>query len=158
MKIVSRITKALKGNTGNILRKGVGVAALGMVGYDAHYIGKLQADLYASERDALGTAHYLNNSMYSNSMSKLTDGVKNTAYNMELDQGWRRFFNLGIGYVKGFSSMLVSHVVPFALGLGALLTKGLPSKICAGGLGVYGAFKLVKNFFGIGTPGGPLNQ
>ena len=79
MKIVSRITKALKGNTGNILRKGVGVAALGMVGYDAHYIGKLQADLYASERDALGTAHYLNNSMYSNSMSKLTDGVKNTA-------------------------------------------------------------------------------
>jgi hypothetical protein len=90
-------------------------------------------------------------------MSKIADKVKNTSYEMELDQGWRRFFNLGIGYIKGFTSMLVSHVVPFGLGIGALVSKGKTSKICAGALTAYGLFAGVKNFFGIGNPRGPLD-
>lgn len=157
MKILSKISTTLKGNTGKYLAKGVGVAALGLVGYDAHNIGKMQADFYASEKDAKATAYYLNNTLYSNDMSAVRDSVKNTAYEMELDQGWRRFFNLGIGYVKGFTSMLVSHVIPLGLGAGALLAKGKASKICAGAFGIYAMCKVVKDFFGIGTPRGPIN-
>lgn len=153
MKIVNTIRRTFK-HPGNLITKGIGLAALGCVGYDAHYVGKIQSDLYASERDAENVKYYLNNSLYSTNMSKIQEGIKDASYTMELDCGWKRFINSGIGYLKGFSSMLVSHVVPFGLGLGALLTKGKASKICAGGLGIYAVYEVLKNFFGLGTPKG----
>ncbi len=154
MKILNNIRRCISNNTGKVITKGVGLAALGLVGYDAHYIGKLQADLYSSEKDADAAAYFLNNSMYSTNMSKVQAGIKDSAYTMELDQGWRRFINSGIGYIKGFTSMLVSHVVPFGLGLGALLAKGKAGKICAGGLGIYASYEFLKNFFGLGNAKG----
>lgn len=156
MSVLNTITRKLSGNIGNYAAKGVGLATLGLVGYDAHRVAKLESDTYATEKDVSAASHYLNNSLYNSGMSTVAQKVKDGAFGMEIDQTWRRFFNLGIGYVKGFTSMLTSHVVPFALGLGALLTKGLPSKICAGTALVYGFGKLVVNFFGIGVPKGPL--
>lgn len=154
MKVGNIVRKVLPKNPAKWATKGIGIAALGAVAYDAHYLGKIQADLYSSEKDAASTGYYLNNSMYSTNMSKIQEGIKDASYEMELDCGWKRFINEGVGYVKGFTSMLVSHIVPFGLGLGALLSKGLPSKICAGGLGIYASYEVLKNFFGWGTPGG----
>lgn len=154
MRIGNITKKVLPKNPAKWVTKGIGAVALGAVAYDAHYLGKIQADLYSSEKDAASTGYYLNNSMYSTNMSKIQEGIKDASYEMELDCGWKRFINEGVGYVKGFTSMLVSHIVPFGLGLGALLSKGLPSKICAGGLGIYAGYEFVKNFFGWGTPGG----
>ncbi len=156
MSVLRNITRSLSGNIGKYAAKGVGLATVAMVGYDAHKIAKFEGDTYATERDVSAAAHYLNNSLYNSGMSTIAQKVKDGAFALEIDQTWRRFFNLGIGYVKGFSSMLTNHVVPFALGLGALLTKGLPSKICAGAALAYGFGKLVVNFFGIGVPRGPL--
>lgn len=154
MRIGHIAKKVLPKNPAKWVTKGIGAVALGAVAYDAHYLGKIQADLYSSEKDAASTGYYLNNSLYSTNMSKIQEGIKDASYEMELDCGWKRFINEGVGYVKGFTSMLVSHIVPFGLGLGALLSKGLPSKICAGGLGIYASYEFVKNFFGWGTPGG----
>ena len=157
MRIFHKISTALQGNTEKYLTKGAGVAGMGLVGYESHNIGKMQADLYASESDAKNSAFYLNNTLYSNDMSLIRDGIKNSAYEMELDQGWRRFFNLGIGYVKGFTSMLVSNVIPFGLGAGALFTKGKTAKLCAGALGIYALGIFIKDFFALGTPKGPID-
>lgn len=154
MRIGHIAKKVLPKNPAKWVTKGIGAVALGAVAYDAHYLGKIQADLYSSEKDAASTGYYLNNSLYSTNMSKIQEGIKDASYEMELDCGWKRFINEGVGYVKGFTSMLVSHIVPFGLGLGALLSKGLPSKICAGGLGIYAGYEFVKNFFGWGTPAG----
>lgn len=137
-----------------IISRGIGLAALGMVAYDAHYLGKVKSDLYASEKDASSTGYYLNNSMYSDSMSKVQERVRTLSFTTELDQIWKRFLNEPIGYIKGFTSMLVNHAIPFALGVGALLAPKTISKVCAGGLGVYGAYQFLKNFFGWGTPPG----
>lgn len=150
------IATTIKNNAGKYLKKGMGLAALGLVGYESHYIGKIQADRYATERDALATSRYLNNTMYNNDLSPVRQGIKQTAYEWELDQGWRRFFNLGIGYIKGFGSMLVNNVIPLGLGLATLLTKGKASTISAIALGVYALGSAIKNFFGIGVPKGPL--
>ena len=136
------------------LARGVGLAGLGVVAYDAHYVGKMKSDFFASERDAKTAQYYLNNSNYLDSLSKSKEKVKNWAYNTNLDNTWRRFINEGVGYVYGFTSMLISHVIPLGLGLTALLTKGKTSKISAGALAVYGAVKFVKNFFGLGIPPG----
>jgi hypothetical protein len=131
-----------------------GIAALGYVAHDAHYVGKIQSDLYASERDASNVGYYLNNEMHNSSMSLIQDKIKQKSYDMELDHTYKRFFNEGIGYIKGFTSMLVDHVVPLALGLGATFLKGVPKKISAIGIGIYGGYIFLKNFFGIGTPPG----
>jgi len=156
MNVLRNITRNISGNWSKYAAKGVGLATLGLVGYDAHCVAKLQGDMYATEKDVYSACSYLNNTLYNPGMSTVAQKVKNGAFGMEVDQTWRRFFNLGIGYVKGFTSMLTNHVVPFALGLGALLTKGTASKICAGTAVLYGLGKAIVNFFGIGVPRGPL--
>lgn len=132
----------------------VGLATLGAVGYDAHYIGKMQSDLYASEKDAGYTSYFLNNDMYNTSMSKIQDSIKEASFSTELDVTWKRFFNEGIGYIKGFTSKLVCSIVPLALGLTAVFGKGAIKTAGAVGAGIYGAYVFIKNFFGIGTPPG----
>lgn len=151
MAILSRIRSVLPSAT-TLITKGVGLAALGIVAYDANYVGKIHSDLYASSKDAKSTAYYLNNSMYMSNMSKFTEKIKNWSFTTELDQTYKRFFNEGIGYIKGFTGSLVNSVIPFALGIGALIGNKTIAKGSAIGLGIYGAYKFVRNFFGIGTP------
>ncbi len=150
MAIFSGIRRIIP-SVSTVITRGAGIAALAMVARDANYVGKMQADLYASEQDAKSTAYYLNNTMYG-SMSKTQEKIKNLSYNVQLNQTWKRFFNEGIGYVKGFSSMLVNHVVPFALGIGALLGGKKVAKVSTGALGIYAGYEFIKNFFGLGTP------
>jgi hypothetical protein len=153
MPILSSITSKLPSPV-KVITKGAGLLALGMVLSDAHYTGKMQSDLYSSEKDASSTMYYLNNSMYLTSGSKTQEKIKNWSFTTELDQTWKRFFNEGIGYIKGFTSMLGTHILPLALGTGALLGGKKLGKISAGGLGIYAGYQFIKNFFGIGTPQG----
>ena len=145
------------GTIGKYIAKGVGITAIGLVAKDAHSVGKIYGDKYATEKDAYYCSDYLNNTLYNPTMSDITDSVKDSALNMEIDQTWRRFFNLGLGYAKGFATMITNEVIPFGLGLGALFTKGPVAKACAGGALLYGAAKFIKNFFGLGVPKGPLD-
>ena len=151
MTILTRIISVLP-NVSTMVTKGAGLAALGIVAYDANYVGKMKADLYASSRDAKTTAYYLNNSMYMPNMSKFNEKVKNWSFTTELDQTYKRFFNEGIGYVRGFTGMLINSVIPLGLGLGALFGGKTVAKGSTIGLAVYAGYKFVKNFFGIGTP------
>ncbi|MBR1618476.1 hypothetical protein IJ674_01115 [bacterium] len=151
MAILTRIRSVLP-SVSSVLTKGAGLAALGIVAYDANYVGKIQSDLYASSKDAQSTAYYLNNSMYMPNMSKFTEKIKNWSFTTELDQTYKRFFNEGIGYIKGFTGSLVNSVIPLGLGAGALFGGKTIGKASAVGLAVYGAYKFIKNFFGIGTP------
>lgn len=150
MAIFSSIRRIIP-SVSTVVTKGAGITALALVARDANYVGKMQADLYASEKDAKSTAYYLNNTLYGN-MSKTQEKIRNFSYNMELNQTWKRFFNEGIGYVKGFSSMLVSNFVPLALGAGALLGRKSIAKVSTGALAIYAGYEFVKNFFGMGTP------
>ena len=46
---------SIKGNFTKYLAKGTGIAALGIVAYDSHIVGKLQSDVYSKSRDAKAT-------------------------------------------------------------------------------------------------------
>lgn len=153
MSIISRIRSVLP-SASTVITRGAGLAALGMVISDANYMGKMKSDLYASEKDAASTMYYLNNSMYLTSGSKTQEKIKNLSFTTELDQTWKRFFNEGIGYIKGFGTMLGTHIVPLVLGAGALAGGKNLAKISTGGLGIYAGYQFIKNFFGIGTPQG----
>lgn len=144
------IPASLKNNFTKYLAKGTGLAALGVVAYDAHTWGKIQADVYAKSKDADACARAFNNTQYLSSPSITTANLKKGVYHLETDSNARHFVNSAIGYFKGFGSMLINSVIPFGLGLGALIGKGKTSKGCALGLGVYGVFKLFKDVLGFG--------
>lgn len=147
---ISTALTSVKSNLTKYIAKGVGVAALGVVAYDAHVVGKLQSDVYSKTGDANACMEAFSNTQYLSSPSVTTSKLKRGVFNWEIENNLRHFINSGIGYFKGFGSMLVSSVVPFGLGLGALLGKGKWSKGSAIGLGIYAGIKFFKDVIGFG--------
>lgn len=147
----------IKSNYVSYLAKGTGIAALGLVARDAHVIGKLQADTYAQSRDANAVQRTFNNTLYLSNPSMTQDAMKKTVFRWETENNFRNFFNSGIGYFKGVGSMLVNNVIPFSLGLGALLGKGNWGKGSALGLGAYALISFFKDGLGLGQ-NNPLNR
>ena len=141
---------SIKGNFTKYLAKGTGIAALGIVAYDSHIVGKLQSDVYSKSRDAKASIRAFDNTQYLTSPSVTTSNLKKGVFKWEIDNTLRTFVNSAIGYFKGFGSMLVDSVVPLGLGLGALLGKGKWSKGSAIGLGIYGVVKIFKDVLGFG--------
>ncbi len=139
-----------KANLVKCLVKGTGIAALGVVAYDAHVVGKMKSDVYAKSKDADACLETFSNTQYLSSPSITTANLKDRVNKFEMDNNTRHFFNSAIGYFKGFGLMLVDSVVPLALGIGAVFTKGIPAKASAIGLGIYGGLKLFKDVLGFG--------
>ena len=142
---------AIKANIVKYALKGLGAVALGMVAYDSHVIGKLQADTYSSSKDADAMAKRATNTLFLSSPSLIDSKIKDAALRVETENNTRHFFNAGIGYFKGFLSTMVSEVVPLGLGLGALLLPKGWRGASAIGLGIYGVTKFFKDFLGWGN-------
>ena len=142
----------IKNNYGKYLAKGAAIGALGLVGYDAHVLGLMEADTYSKSRDAKHLVKSATNTLYLDSPSVVTSDVKNEIFRVEAEQNSRTFINKGVGYIKGFFYSLIRNVVPFALGTVTLLAS--KKGICkAGGWALlgYGLFKLIKDGFGKGS-------
>lgn len=142
---------AVKRNFGKYLAKGAGVAALGVIAYDAHTWGKMQSDVYAKSKDANACIDRFNNTQFLSSPSITTAKLKKGVFNLESENNTRHFFNSAIGYFKGFGSMLIHDVLPLGLGLTALFGKGKWSKGSAIGLGIYAGIKFFKDVLGLGN-------
>lgn len=149
---ISTALTSVKSNIGKYLIKGTGLAALGIIAYDSHVYGNLQADVYAKSNDAKACISRYENSQYLSSPSATTANLKKGVFELEADSNMRHFINSGIGYFKGFGSMLVNSVVPLSLGLTALFGKGKWAKGGAIGLGIYAGIKLFKDVLGFGHP------
>lgn len=144
------IIRTAKTNFIKYLPKAIGLGALGVVAYDSHIIGKLQADVYSKSKDADACAETFNNTQYLSNPSMTTLKLKNGVHRFEMENNSRHFVNSAIGYFKGFGSMLIHSVVPLGLGLGALFGKGNWAKGSAIGLGIYAGFKFFKDVLGFG--------
>ncbi len=140
----------VKSNFTKYLARGAGVAALGLIAYDSHIVGKLQSDVYSKSRDANAVMRSFNNTQYLSSPSMTTSHLKKGIFHWEVNNNFRTFINSAIGYFKGFGSMLVDNVIPLGLGLGALLGKNKWSKGSAIGLAIYGAVKICTDLLGFG--------
>ena len=147
---LSTALTSVKSNFTKYLAKGAGAAALGVVAYDSHIIGKIQSDVYSKSRDADAFDDRFSNTQYLSSPSNTTSKLKRTVFNFEMENNVRHFVNSAIGYFKGFGSMLVNSVVPLGLGLGALCAKGKWAKGSAICLGIYSGVKFFKDVLGFG--------
>jgi hypothetical protein len=138
--------------------KAAGLAGAGMLLYDAHKEGKRVADYTVKKRNADAALDWFDNTRNLHQPSHINMKLKDKIFNLELQNNVREFFNTGIGYVKGFGSMMLYDVVPWALSAAALLTKG-PSATCKGtmakasgiGLGLYAIYAFAKNVCGLGV-------
>lgn len=147
---ISTALSSVKNNFTKYAIKGAGVAALGIVGYDAHVLGKLQSDIYSKSRDADACMESYSNTQYLTCPSITASKLKKSVFNIETDSNLRHFVNSAIGYFKGFGTMLIDSVVPFGLGLSALLGKGIVAKGSAAGLGIFACIKMFKDVLGFG--------
>ena len=140
---------------GTILIKGAGLATIGLIARDAHYYGKIKAKSDMITKDSKADQYFYYNTMTSDNPSKTVTNMQNGIYRFHLGNGIRGFFNSGIGYFKGLFSSLTSNVVPFGLGLLALLSKS--KKVAKGsivGLAVIAGYNLIRNGLGIGKTRG----
>ena len=148
MSIVSSIGK----NIGNLAVRTVGLTAVGITAYDAHVMGKLDADVYSqsNEADRLTSAAY--NSTYLEQPSAVMGKIKKKIFNFQVDNSIFMPFDAAIGYVKGFCNSCVDSFIPGLLGLGALFGGRVSSKVSALGLLIYGGYKFIADGIGLGRP------
>ena len=138
-------------NIGNIIAKGVGAASLYFVARDAHVWGKIKSDEFMVTKNADAAAYYMENTMSIDKPSLTKSKLKEKVFHLELMEPIRGYINSTRGYFRGLFSSLVSNVIPFGLGLSALLTKGRVSKGSAIALGAIGVYTLIRDGLGIGT-------
>lgn len=155
-KVQSGFNKCLnnvKANYGKYLCKTAAIGTLGLLAYDANFLGKLQADTYAKSQDAKHCIKAATNTLFLDEPSKIDADIKNQALHVETDQNARQFFNTAIGYVKGFTNSLINNVIPFGVAMVTLLTGKKPIwKIGGFTMLGYGIYKVLKDGFGIGSP------
>ena len=135
---------------GKVLVKGIGAASLVLVCRDAHVMGKYQANADAQTKISKISQDLFMNTQYLDTPSVTDANIKKGILDAHLKDGVQEFFYSGGGYLKGFFNMLSDKVVPFALGLGALLGGKVLGKCSAIGLAVYGAYQLFTQGLGIG--------
>lgn len=73
---ISTALSSVKNNFSKYVIKGAGVAALGVIGYDAHVLGKLQSDVYPKSKDADACMYAYSNTQYLTSPSITASNLK----------------------------------------------------------------------------------
>lgn len=134
----------------NIITKGIGIAALGLVVYDSHTHGKIESATYQKQVRASSM-----NDAYMNTLSQDTPSVvqskfKKFIFQLRADENISDFFTGIAGYFKGIAKMTISNALPLALATGAIISKGKMSLAFGLGLLGYGAIYTLQNGFGIG--------
>ena len=131
--------------------KAAGVAGAGIVLYDAHKHGNYRATVEKNNKNAIACDEWMENTRNMTYPSKFNSKLKNGIFRWELRNNIRGMFNSAVGYVKGFTHMLISDVLPLGVSVAAIATKGKAAKISGAALGAYAVYGLAKNVLGIGV-------
>lgn len=137
-------------SVGSVLAKTAGVIGIGLIGYDAHCAGKMEASSYASNRKANGLSEGYKDHLKLDSPSVVKNEIKNELFDYNLNENLSGFFASIGGYIKGALSMAFGNIIPLGLSIATICTKGKASKFCGAGLAIYGGIYLAQELFGIG--------
>lgn len=135
----------------NVLTKGLGYGALGLVAYDAHTYGKIESSAHKKHVKTESIEESFMHDMKQETPSIVESKLKHTVFDFKLNENVSGFFTSITGYFNGFGKMLVHNVVPLTLAAGTVLSpKGLLSKAFGAGLLVYGGIYFAQNVLGFG--------
>lgn len=149
MSVISSISSGIKKYAPPV----IGAGAVALTAYNAHVLGKLEADTYSQSCEADRMADAAWNMSLQDEPNVVTSKMKNKIFGFHLDNNFFMPINATIGYIKGVIGSLVSNVVPFGLGIGALLAKNKYVKNGSLiGLGLYAGYQIFHEGFGWGRP------
>lgn len=151
--------------------KAAGLAGLGILAYDAHKRGVRKGEMNRNKKDFQALDYFYENSRNLPTASHVNMKLKDGLFKWELRNDFRGFINNGIGYIKGFASMVTDDIVPWALSIAAIGIKGskkipcptltnphatktvmsTPSKVAGIALGAYALYAFAKNVCGLGV-------
>ena len=131
--------------------KAAGVTGAGICLYDAHKHGQHRANVEKNNKNVRATDDWFENTRNVNSPSRFNSNMKNKLFKWELRENIRGMFNSAVGYVKGFTGMMVDDILPIGLSVAAIATKGKAAKVSGAALGVYALYGFAKNILGFGV-------
>ena len=137
------------GTLAKIVCKGVGVAGMSAVLYDAFTVAKknstrvsMMSDADHFERVHADTRTLTSESYVNNAIQKKVADFRNNNSLISIAGNIK-------GFVSGFFNSLGDNIVPTALASLALAAKGVFAKIGAWGLAGYGLYVVAKEGFGL---------
>ena len=137
-------------NWANIACKTVGIAGMSAIVYDAYANGKhhaavgkeeLSSDVY--EKSIAASRSNTDSSHVSSAMQKKVTHFRTNTPRIPI-------FGSIKGFISGFISSLGDNIIPVTLSSIALAAKGSLQKAGAWGLGIYAAYRIAKESFGVG--------
>ena len=134
----------------NIVCKAVGIAGLSAVTYDAFAIAKHHSEAGAAEASADVFMKTVAAERSNSTASHVSGAVQNKIADLRMKNPVVPLFGKVKGFISGFFSTLGDNIIPIGLSSLALATKGFVQKASAWGLGIYGAYILAKEGFGMG--------
>ena len=133
-------------NISSILAKGVGIAGLGVMAYDAHTMSKDYAQMYSTNKSTANLESLYYDTLSLSTPSHVKDKAKKAILNLEMDVSIDDTFHKVKGYMTSVGNYFVSKAIPLGLSALTLLTKGAVSKVSALGLIGYAAADFIGEF------------
>ena len=146
------ITGKIGNSIGTIFARGTGLATVGMVAYDAHVMGKLEADTFSQSNESARLVDGAKNRMYMDTPSTVVGKIKDKIFDLQLRTSILMPFEAVLGYFKGVGNTCIEGIVPLGLGLGALLGGKKVSGMSALGIFMYAGYKFITEGFGFTRP------
>ena len=134
----------------NIVCKTAGITGLSVACYDAYAMAKHHADAGAASVSADTFESVIAAQRSNSSASAFTNAMQEKVADLRMKNPIVPLFGKIKGFAEGFISSLGDNIIPIALSSIALATKGFIQKAGAWGLGIYGAYLLAKEGFGMG--------
>ena len=138
------------GKFGTLVARGTGLAAVGMVAYDAHLLGKLEGDTVSISNESKRLTSAANNRMYLDTPSLAMGKIKDRIFDFQMSNSILMPFEAAGGYFKGVLSSCFNDMIPLGMGLLAMFGSKFIAKTSALGLAVYGGLKFFTDGFGFG--------
>lgn len=134
----------------NIVCKTVGIAGLSAVTYDAYAMAMHHADAGTAEASADIFMKTIAAERSNSSASHLTGAMQSKVADLRMKNPIVPLIGKVKGFVSGFFNSLGDNIIPIVCSSCALATKGFTQKAGAWGLGIYGAYLIAKEGFGLG--------
>lgn len=133
----------------NIICKGVGIAGMSAVIYDAASHAKLHSKHVSQAMDADYFEKIHSDTRTLSSESHVANAMQKKVRDWRMDNPLVSIVGSVKGYVGGFLSSLGDNIVPTAFASFALAGKGKVSKFGAWGVAGYAVYMILKEGFGL---------
>ncbi len=134
----------------NIVCKTAGLAGLSAVTYDAYAMGKHHSSAVESEISADIFEKTIAAERSNSNASHVSNAIQGKIADMRMKNPIVPLLGKVKGFVQGFVGTFGDNLIPITLSSIALAAKGRLQKAGAWALGIYGAYLLAKEGFGLG--------